>query len=286
MSTRFFGQFLLERGRITSQQLLAGLEAQKSLNEMPMAILALERGWVSPAQIREIIEKQKHKNLRFEQTAVQQGYLTEAQVGELLQLEKTSHRVRLGEALVLKEFVTLESLDRELKEYNKETEHFSAELSNAFAALAHKTIVQTFTDLMLLMFTRFGKQDIIIERCENGKEKVRLFRWVISQKIAGDNVKFNCLLSVPPKLFLQMASTMLDDTISTADELAIDASKEFVNIANGNACAKLSENGVNLTMLPPEIYETTTTPYPFLTKEVVCVHLASPDSKLDVAFEF
>ena len=50
MSTRFFGQFLLERGRITSQQLLAGLEAQKSLNEMPMAILALERGWVSPAQ--------------------------------------------------------------------------------------------------------------------------------------------------------------------------------------------------------------------------------------------
>jgi len=66
---------------------------------------------------------------------------------------------------------------------------------------------------------------------------------VISQKIAGDNVKFNCLLSVPPKLFLQMASTMLDDTISSADELAIDASKEFVNIANGNACAKLSENG-------------------------------------------
>ena len=74
--------------------------------------------------------------LRFEETAVQQGYLTEAQVGELLQLEETSHRVRLGEALVLKEFVTLESLDRELKEYNKETEHFSAELSNAFAALA------------------------------------------------------------------------------------------------------------------------------------------------------
>ena len=83
-----------------------------------------------------------------------------------------------------------------------------------------------------------------------------------------------------------MASTMLDDTISSADELALDASKEFVNIANGNACAKLSEDGVNLTMLPPEIYETTTTPYPFQTKDVVCVHLASPDAKLDVAFEF
>ena len=87
-------------------------------------------------------------------------------------------------------------------------------------------------------------------------------------------------------MLLQMASTMLDDTVSSADELAMDASKEFVNIANGNACAKLSETGVNLTMLPPEIYETTTTPYPFQANDVVCVHLASPDSRLDVAFEF
>jgi CheY-specific phosphatase CheX len=285
MSTRFFGQFLLERGRITSQQLLAALEYQKSLT-MPMTILALEKGWLSPAQIKDINEQLKHKALRFEELAVQLGYLNPVQIDELLQLDDTTHRLRLGEALVLKGFVTLETLDRELTEYNKETEKFTSEVSNAFAALAHRNIVQTFTDLMLLMFTRFGKQDIIIERCDSGKEKVRLFRWVISQKIAGENIEFNCLLSVPPKLLLQMASTMLDDTVSSADELAMDASKEFVNIANGNACAKLSETGVNLTMLPPEIYETTTTPYPFQAKDVVCVHLASPDSKLDVAFEF
>ena len=285
MSTRFFGQFLLERGRITSQQLLAALEHQKSLL-MPTAILALERGWLSPAQIKDINEQLKYKSSRFEELAVQLGYLNQPQIDELLQLDETTHRVRLGEALVLKGFVTLETLDRELKEYNKETEKFTSEVSSAFGALAHKNIVQTFTDLMLLMFTRFGKQDIIIERCDSGKEKVRLFRWVISQKIAGENLEFNCLLSVPPKLLLQMASTMLDDTISSADELAMDASKEFVNIANGNACAKLSEIGVNLTMLPPEIYETTTTPYLFQAKDVVCVHLASPDAKLDVAFEF
>jgi CheY-specific phosphatase CheX len=258
---------------------------QKSIS-LPIAILALERGWLSAVQITEILEQQRRTSLRFEELAVQSGYMTQAQVDELLQLQETSHRVRLGEALVLKGFITLESLERELKEYNKETEKFSSEVSNAFSALAHKDIVTTFTDLMLLMFTRFGKQDIIIERCESGKEKVRRFRWVISQKIAGENVEFNCLLSIPPKLLLQMASTMLDDTISTADELAIDASKEFVNIANGNACAKLSEYGVNLTMLPPEIYETTTTPYPFQAKDVVCIHLASPDAKLDVAFEF
>ncbi len=69
----------------------------------------------------------------------------------------------------------MEALERELKEYNKETEKFSSEVSDAFGALAHKDIVKTFTDLMLMMFTRFGKQDIIIERCESGKEKVAAF---------------------------------------------------------------------------------------------------------------
>jgi CheY-specific phosphatase CheX len=182
--------------------------------------------------------------------------------------------------------VSPETLEKELKEYNKESERVTSEISTTFSNLAHKKIVRTFTDLILLMFTQFGKQDIIIERCETGKEKVRLFRWVISQKIAGEDVEFNCLLSVPPKLLLQMASTMLDENIMTADELALDATKEFVNIANGTACAKLSEDGVSLKMMPPEVFETTTTPYPIQAKDVVCIHLASPDSKLEVAFEF
>ncbi|HEV8720888.1 MAG TPA: chemotaxis protein CheX [Candidatus Binatia bacterium] len=284
MSTRFFGQYLLEKGRITSQQLLDALECQKEITEA-IGVMALERGFLTTEQIKHV-QQQKKTNQRFGEIAVALGFLTQARLDELLDEQDTSHRVRLGEALVSKGYITLEILEKELKEYNKESEKFASEVSAAFSNIAHKHIVKTFTDLMLVMFTRFGKQDIIIERCETGKEKVRLFRWVISQKIAGQEAEFNCLLSVPPKLLLQMASTMLDEHISTADELALDATKEFVNIANGTACAKLSEEGVNLKLMPPEVYETTTTPYPINAKDVVCVHLASPDSKLEVAFEF
>jgi CheY-specific phosphatase CheX len=285
MSARFFGQYLLEKGRITSQQLLDALECQKNIG-MPIGTLALERGWLSAEQIKKILEQQRRSNHRFGEIAAALGCLTQSQVDDLLQEQQTNHRVLLGEALFAKGYLSLETLGKELKDYNKESEKFASAVSTAFNNLAHKDIVRTFTDLMLMMFTRFGKQDIIIEQCETGKEKVRLFRWVISQKIAGEDVEFTCLLSVPPKLFLQMASTMLDETVSAADELALDATKEFVNIANGNACAKLSEEGLSLKLLPPEVFETTTKPYPFQTKEVVCVHLASPDSKLEVAFEF
>lgn len=285
MNTRFFGQYLLEKGRITSQQLLAALECQKAITE-PIGTIALERGLLTAEQIKQILQQQRKTNQRFGEIAVVLGFLTQAQLDELLDKQDTNHRARLGEALVSKGYITLETLEKELKEFIKESEKVASEVSAAFSNIAHKHIVKTFTDLMLVMFTRFGKQDVIIERCETGKEKVRLFRWVISQKIEGQDVEFNCLLSVPPKLLLQMASTMLDENISTADELALDASKEFVNIANGTACAKLSEDGVNLKLMPPEVYETTTTPYPIRAKDVVCVHLASPDSKLEVAFEF
>lgn len=285
MSMRFFGQYLLEKGRITSQQLLHGLECQKHINT-PIGTMALERGLLNAEQIKRILELQKRVNRRFGEIAVEMKYLTQEQVDDLLQDQDTNHRVLLGEALVAKGYLTLETLEKELKEYKKESERFATSVSASFDSVVHKDIVKTFTELMLMMFTRFGKQDIIIEQCESGKEKIRLFRWVISQRVANNDVKFNCLLSVPPKLLLQMASTMLDEDIANTDELAIDATKEFVNIANGNACAKLSEEGIDLKLMPPEVYETTSKPYPFNAKDVVCVHLASPDSKLEVAFEF
>jgi len=285
MNSRFFGQYLLEKGRITSEQLVAALEQQKTV-QATIGTLALERGLLTAEQIKQILSQQRKTGLRFGEQAVAMGSLTQAQVDEILQEQQASHRVLLGEVLVMKGYLTLEMLEKEFKEYKKADANISSEVSDAFSKLHHKNLVKTFTDLMIMMFTQFAKQNIKIERCEMGKDKVRLFRWVISQKIAGSNVEFKYLLSVPAKLLLQMASTMLDDNINTADELALDATKEFVNIANGNACARLSEDGMSFTLLPPEVYETTTKPYPLQTGEVVCVHLASPDSKLEVAFEF
>jgi len=284
MSAKFFGQFLLERGRITSQQLVDALEFQKSARP-PIGALCLEHGLLTPEQVKLVLARQLKGDKHFGELAVSLGLLTQDQVNELLQAQ-SSHKILLGEALMTKGYISVEVLERDFNDYKKQEDKTTSQLEAAFDAIANKQIVKTFTDLMVMMFTNFGQQDVKVEQCETGKENVRLFRWVISQKIAGENVEFNCLLSVPPKLLLQMASTMLDENVSTADELALDATKEFVNIANGNACAKLSEDGVALTMQPPEVFETTTKPYPLQTKEIVCVHLSSPDAKLEVAFEF
>jgi CheY-specific phosphatase CheX len=284
MSSRFFGPYLLEKGRITSQQLANALEHQKTFVN-PVGVLALEKGLLTAEQVKKLLDHQNKVDRTFGDLAVAMGFLSPSQVDELLQAP-ASQRIFLAEALVSKGYLTAEVLERELKEYRKDEEKILSEIAAAFGKLLHRDIVTTFTDLLIIMFTRFANQSVKIEQCETGKDKVRWFRWVISQKIAGNDIEFNCLLSVPAKLILQMASTMLDEAISTTDELALDATKEFVNVANGNACVKLSQNGTSFRILPPEVHETTTKPYHFQGQELVCVHLASPDSKLEVAFEF
>ena len=66
MSTRFFGQYLLEKGRITSQQLLDALESQNDITA-PIGAMALEQGLLTPAQIRQVVDQQRKKNQRFTQ---------------------------------------------------------------------------------------------------------------------------------------------------------------------------------------------------------------------------
>ena len=285
MSSRFFGQYLLEKGRVTSQQLISAIESQKTVTS-PLGTLALEKGWLTAEKIRNILQLQKKTNYRFGEQAVLMGLMTQEQVNALLEEQEISHRVLLGEVLIERQLLTLEALEIEFKAFAKEEEKVSCALSAAFNNIRHKNLVRTFTDLMMIMFTRFAKQELKIEHCETGRENLRLFRWVFCQKISDENLAFNCLLSVPPKVLLQMASTMLDETVLAPDDLALDASKEFVNIANGNACARLSESGSNFTIHPPRLYETTTHRFSCRAEDVVCVHLVSPDAKLEVAFEF
>ncbi|MBM2802554.1 MAG: hypothetical protein HW419_447, partial [Deltaproteobacteria bacterium] len=154
MSAKFFGQYLLEKGRITSQQLVEALEFQKS-GRPPIGALALDVGLLTPDQVKLVLARQPNNDKRFSEMALSLGFLNQSRVDELLHLQ-ASHKLMLGEALMVKGYLSAEILDRELKEFKKEEEKLSSQLDNAFNAIANKEIVQTFTDLMVMMFNDFG----------------------------------------------------------------------------------------------------------------------------------
>jgi CheY-specific phosphatase CheX len=229
---------------------------------------------------------QQNSNYRFGELAVSSGLLTQEQVNDLLKQQDHSHRVLLGDALLSKGYVSIDTLEKEFKAYEKAEEELAAELTRKFDRLRHKNLVQTFTDLMIIMFTRFAKEELKIERCELGKEYIRVFRWILSQRISGPEVEFICFLSVPPRVMLQMASTMLDEPINAPNDFALEASKEFMRIATGNACARLLQTGVALELHAPEVHETSRAPLPLDGEEIICVSMVSPNSSFDMAFSF
>jgi CheY-specific phosphatase CheX len=246
----------------------------------------LEKNWLTSEQIKKLLALQRQTTYRFGELAVSSGVLTQAQVNELLKNQDLSHRVLLGDALLAHGYLSIEALETEFKEYEREEERRAAEIADAFNNLRYKPVVETFTDLLIIMFRRFANEELKIERCEIGKEKIRVFRWLFRQTICGSDIEFNCLLSVPPKVVLQMASTMLEESVTTVNDFALEASKEFVSIANNNACVRLTSSGVSFDTKPLEVYETTATPYPFDSEEAVCIHLASVNATFDMVFEF
>jgi len=285
MNAKFFGQYLLEKGKITAQQLVDAVESQKSVHT-PLGALAIEKEILAAGQVQKIHDEQRRTDRRFGELAVSMGFITHPQLIELIEVQ-ASRKVLLGEVLVSKGFVDLEELEKELRTYQQEQERISAEVSAFFNQVLHRDIVENFTDLTMKMFTRFVNQTMKIELCEMGKDKVKLYDWTVAQKIQGDGVEFTSLLCVPTDFLLQMASSMLNQPITKENEVVIDAAKEFMNITNGNSCAKLSGYGLSLRMTPPEVYETARNPYPAgKANEAVCVHLISPDTSLDIAFEF
>jgi hypothetical protein len=140
MSAKFFGQYLLEKGRISSQQLVDGLEYQKSISS-PMGALALEHGLLTADQVKMILGRQLKNEKRFGELAVSLGLLAHAQVDELLQAQ-SSHKLLLGEALMVKGYISVETLERELREYKREEDKLSTQLNATFNTIGNKQIVK------------------------------------------------------------------------------------------------------------------------------------------------
>lgn len=126
MPVRFFGQFLLEKGAITAQALVAAVRHQEGKN-LRIGQLALAAGLLTPEQLEHALSVQKQLNLRTGEAAVRLGFLTEEQVERLLRAQKNSH-VLLGDALVEIGALTREALESFIAEFRHEQEAFRVDL--------------------------------------------------------------------------------------------------------------------------------------------------------------
>lgn len=252
MTVKFFGQFLLLRGRITREQLLTAVEQQKAVN-VRLGTLAMDHGYMKAADVERVNLLQRTLDMKFGEIAISQGLLTPDQVDRLLG-EQRHDRLLLGEALVQKGFLTLETLAQELAAFHNDQEGIPAAIIDVYVGLPNAPMMELIADVVAKMFRRVADERVKIASCHRAAPAVQFYDVTVHQEIRrGFAGTFG--LNLTADLMARIASKMAGEAMTESDELATDGVAEFVNVICGNVCAKLSSLGVTAELGPPQVHD-------------------------------
>ncbi|MFZ2540452.1 MAG: chemotaxis protein CheX [Gallionella sp.] len=274
MSAKFIGQYLLEKGLITREALLAATEHQQRVN-LTLGGLAFAQGLLSEAQAEAINLEQQRSDKRFGEIALEKNLLNMQQLDELLRVQKEK-RVFLGEILIQQGHISHERFDSELALFKQEQERSAELVLVDLHSLPQREVIEDFLDMTLKILLRVAKEQVKITSVSNTEKK---FPYTIAQRINGGK-QFDYAMSLPENLLLVLCEHFLKVKCTVVNELALDAASEVLNIITGNGCAKLSVRGLKVTLEPPRVINAPVTDY------AVCVGMSSVAADFEVRFYF
>ncbi len=260
MFTQFFGNYLLNEGLVTKEQLSEALELQKT-TRLKLGVLAINAGYLTAAQVEEIHIAQQRVDKRFGDIAVSLGYLTEEKVNELLGGQKMGHLL-LGQALVDKNYMTNAQFESALNSYKKANSLDDSDFTGPqnekiekvireFYNFSGKKEEKSLTDYVSLTFKniiRFIGDDFTPVTAEIEKEFTS--KWMASQQISGKTNLFTAIEG-NDKSFVGFASRYAQEEFTENDAMVKDCVSEFLNLHNGLYVINVSdETGVELSLNP------------------------------------
>lgn len=114
-----FGAWLVQRQRVTAEQVLVALDLQER-QRPPIHEIAMHQRLLSAMQVLQVLDEQRKTRQCFE-TAVQSlGLLTRAQI-DTLRIEQAKHGPKIGQVLVQTGALSPSQLERELEEFYEST---------------------------------------------------------------------------------------------------------------------------------------------------------------------
>ena len=134
MTVRFLGQYLLDRGAITAQQLQAATEAQRASNPL-LGELAVREGLLSVEQAQRIHQRQRSDDRRFGDIALDLGLLDAPRLEALLATQQAGRKL-LGQVLIEQGALDEASLQAALADQRADQAAASHALATGVAAHA------------------------------------------------------------------------------------------------------------------------------------------------------
>ena len=274
LGMKFFGQYLLEKGIINREQLLKGVEHQKSIN-LSLEEMCLKKRLLNEEQIKRINNIQKNDlDKEFGEIAIAEGFLTQEVLDEVLK-EQEETRIYIGESFVKIGALTAEKLEETLRDYREESEKDEWAIGRKLENIKENLVVKTFVNFAMKMFQKILRETVKLKSCLASVDVFNLQDYTIQQKTIGDlNLSF--IINLPDNTALAIAAFLFGKKVSVITAVEVDALKEFLNIISGNCCAKLSSIGINIETIPPKFFNNKTpNSYSLPEKEKAVVAFAS-----------
>jgi CheY-specific phosphatase CheX len=279
MGVKFIGQFLLERGVITREQLLLATELQEQRNR-PLGAYAVERGYLTPAQAEQINREQQVTDRRFGELALSMGLLNDAQINDVLTLQKQG-RIRIGEALVAGGALDAATFEEHFAAFQADQAIYQTgqvELPEGTPSAEFvKVCIDLSEKLLLRVAGLTAKRGIAAPRAESASPELL----TISIGFSG-SVSAQFAFSASRDVADSIARRVLGPKMAVSDELVLDALKEFCNVVCGNICGKLSQAENPLEIGPPEDGLPERSP----DRKSLLVPLHLPDGRFELRFLF
>jgi CheY-specific phosphatase CheX len=251
MQGKFLGQFLLERGHITREQLLDAAQLSNQLR-VKLGELAVVRGYMTQEQSTRVHQIQRFEDKKFGELAVDQGFLTGDQVEELLTRQREDC-LMLGEALVEKGYLTSEALSKEMAAFEEEHGDVPEDISRLYKDEPNAEILEAFTDIVLKMFLRMADDpNFWPAGCHHDIAAAEGHDFTAAQSIHGAFYGVFCL-SMTENILKRISESMIGEELPEIDELMLDGAAEFVNIIDGNVCSRLASGGEDIVIAPPYV---------------------------------
>lgn len=268
MHTQFFGNFLLNKGVITPEQLIEVLKIQSSAHKK-LGTLAIHAGYMSASEVDDVYITQTHYDKRFGELAVELGYLTQEQVDELLIIQLPDYML-LGQILVEQNILSNIDFENLITEYKSTYEIYDLDMVDEQKELVNKILgnfylpvtvpytnkIVSYLTLLFNNLIRFIGEDFTPLQIIALPEVPTNF--CVSQNVDG-SFAFLSAIDTEPQTAIEFACRYVDEEFEEFDEYVRASMEDFLNLHNGLYTVNMSNDySLELKLQPPAAYEHTT----------------------------
>lgn len=256
------GNYLVDTGKITNEQLQEILDSTDKVR-VKLGLIAVAEGCMSAAQAEEVNRLQAVMDKRFGDIAVENGYLTDEQVGMLLKKQGDEYMVFL-QTLVDMNIMEMAEAEKILGNYQQDKK-LTDEECEAIKSADIDRILPIFLPQEMKEYQELtGVAVRTIIRCVD--RQICLEQGFVADSLNGKNGSFQTMEAEDGSKicvglvdenggFLTTASLFAGEELAELDVDALDSCAELLNCINGIYASAKSKEGIEFELLPPAMYQ-------------------------------